>query len=78
MDITELAATRLFHRSISVPADPPVTRADEARPKGVSDAAIDGIWNAVEAFYRTGLHPAFQVCIYHTAPASRSCRPGPT
>ena len=34
-----------------------------AREGGVTTRAIDGIWQVVEALYRTGVYPALQVCI---------------
>jgi CubicO group peptidase (beta-lactamase class C family) len=30
---------------------------------GVSRAAVDAVWRRAEDFYRTGLHPALQICI---------------
>jgi CubicO group peptidase (beta-lactamase class C family) len=60
---------RPFKHVCRVPADlPSVTaRGDEARPRevGLPSAGIERIWRQVETLYRTGLHPAIQVCIRH-------------
>jgi CubicO group peptidase (beta-lactamase class C family) len=38
----------------------------EARPSpGIDAGAIEGIWGAAEALYRTGVTPALQLCIRH-------------
>ncbi len=41
--------------------------ADEADPREVSLSRdqVESLWESVEAVYRTGLHPAIQVCIRH-------------
>lgn len=36
---------------------------DGVRGTGVSRAAVEGIWGLAEALYRTGAHPAIQLCI---------------
>jgi CubicO group peptidase (beta-lactamase class C family) len=36
---------------------------EPVRGTGVSRAAIDTVWRRVEDFYRTGVHPAVQICI---------------
>lgn len=56
-------AIGLAARSCSVPDDlAPIThRGDE---QGDSDVA-DAIWSLVEPVYRSGMHPAIQVCIRH-------------
>jgi CubicO group peptidase (beta-lactamase class C family) len=56
-----------FNR-IAVPASlPEVTTRSPAevdpRAVGVSRAGVDAIWRAVERFYRSGLHPAMQLCV---------------
>jgi CubicO group peptidase (beta-lactamase class C family) len=33
------------------------------RSVGLTRAVVDGIWSAVEALYRTGMHPAIQLCV---------------
>lgn len=42
-------------------------RAAETSPREVrlSRAAIERIWHSVETLYRTGLHPALQLCVRH-------------
>jgi CubicO group peptidase (beta-lactamase class C family) len=35
------------------------------REVGVSQGGIERIWDAAESVYRTGMHPAFQLCIRH-------------
>jgi CubicO group peptidase (beta-lactamase class C family) len=35
----------------------------DARRVGVDPLGADAIWHAVERFYRTGLHPAMQLCV---------------
>lgn len=37
----------------------------EVKPRsvGVETAGVEAIWNAVERFYATGLHPAMQLCV---------------
>jgi hypothetical protein len=36
-----------------------------ARAAGVSPEAIERIWERAEALYRTGAHPALQICLRH-------------
>jgi CubicO group peptidase (beta-lactamase class C family) len=50
-----------------VPADlEAVTdRADEAARRGGAAAARERVWRAAQALYRTGVHPALQLCIRH-------------
>jgi CubicO group peptidase (beta-lactamase class C family) len=52
-----------------VPEDlePITSRAPEvpAREVGVASGAIDRIWGATERLFRTGVHPALQLCIHH-------------
>jgi CubicO group peptidase (beta-lactamase class C family) len=58
-----------FKRLCRIPSDldAVTARAAETPPGdvGLSTAAIDAIWDTVRAVYRTGLHPAIQVCIRH-------------
>lgn len=58
-----------FERLCRVPANlPSVTvRGDETRARdvGLSARAVDRIWRQVETLYRTGLHPAIQICLRH-------------
>lgn len=58
-----------WKRLCSVPRDlAAVTdRADETAPRAVrlSRAAIDRIWQSAETLYRTGIHPALQLCVRH-------------
>lgn len=60
---------RPWKRFCRVPADlaAVTARGEEIRPREVklSRAGIERIWAQVEALYRTGLHPAIQVCIRH-------------
>jgi CubicO group peptidase (beta-lactamase class C family) len=71
MDPLTLAAwpTLPFKRRCRVPADlEAVThRADEMPPRevGLSTAAIEAIWESARVLYRTGLHPALQLCVRH-------------
>ena len=52
-----------------VPRDlgPIMARGEEipAREVGVSPVVIERIWRAAERLYRTGVHPALQLCIRH-------------
>jgi CubicO group peptidase (beta-lactamase class C family) len=43
------------------------SRAEEVAPAdvGLSRAAVDAIWDSVRRLYRTGLHPALQLCVRH-------------
>ena len=54
-------------RRIDVPEDlrAVTTIGEEAAPAqgGMSQAAVDRIWKSVEAFYRSGVHPAIQLCL---------------
>jgi CubicO group peptidase (beta-lactamase class C family) len=56
-----------FSRLCRVPDDlaSVTTRGAEADPSvaGLSADDVERLWHAVEAVYRTGLHPALQVCI---------------
>ena len=36
---------------------------DPLRGTGARRSAVDAVWRRVEAFYRTGVHPAIQICI---------------
>jgi CubicO group peptidase (beta-lactamase class C family) len=60
---------RPWKRLCRVAADlPAVTvRGDEVRPRevGLAPGGIERIWEQVETLYRTGLHPAIQVCVRH-------------
>lgn len=60
---------RRLHGLIRIPADlaAVTTAGDEAHPdiSGVPAAAIDEIWDAAQGLYRTGAHPAIQVCVRH-------------
>jgi CubicO group peptidase (beta-lactamase class C family) len=46
---------------------PTTDRAEEATPRsvGLSRAGIERIWQSAERLYRTGLHPALQLCVRH-------------
>jgi CubicO group peptidase (beta-lactamase class C family) len=50
-------------KSISAAAS--IAKENEIDPKsvGVEPAAVDEIWHAVETLYRSGLHPAIQLCV---------------
>jgi CubicO group peptidase (beta-lactamase class C family) len=71
MDPLSLAAwpTLPLKRLCKVPRDlEAVTdRADEVPPAevGLSRAAIDAMWESARTLYRTGLHPAVQLCVRH-------------
>lgn len=60
---------RPWKRICPVPADleSVTVRGAEVRPRelGLTRAALERVWERVEALYRTGLHPAIQVCIRH-------------
>jgi CubicO group peptidase (beta-lactamase class C family) len=60
---------RPWKRFCAVPADLEgvTVRGKETRPRdlGLTRAAIERIWQRVEALYRTGLHPAIQLCVRH-------------
>lgn len=60
---------RPWKRLCPVPEDlAAVTRrGSEARPRdvGLTRAGIERIWERVEALYRSGLHPAIQICLRH-------------
>ena len=40
-------------------------RGEEARARGTTRDAVRRVWNATEALYRTGVHPAIQLCVRH-------------
>jgi CubicO group peptidase (beta-lactamase class C family) len=71
MDPLSLVAwpTLACKRLCRVPADlDAVTdRGVETPPRdvGLSRAAIDAIWESARTLYRTGLHPALQLCVRH-------------
>lgn len=71
MDILTLAAwpTLPFKRLCRVPdeLEAVTDRAEETPPRevGLSRAAIDAIWESARVLYRTGLHPALQLCVRH-------------
>jgi CubicO group peptidase (beta-lactamase class C family) len=54
-------------RRVHVPRDlePITTRAPEQDPEagGMSAAAVESIWEGVERLYRSGVHPAIQLCL---------------
>lgn len=58
---------RPWKRFCRVPEDleAVTVRGREARPRelGLTRGGIERIWERVEALYRTGLHPAIQVCV---------------
>jgi len=60
-------ATRPLSRRCPVPEDlePSTSIAVEtpARVVGLPAGAVESVWQAVEALYRTGLYPAIQICI---------------
>jgi CubicO group peptidase (beta-lactamase class C family) len=47
--------------------EPVTDRAPETAPRsvGLSRAGIERIWQSAETLYRTGLHPALQLCVRH-------------
>jgi len=69
MDPLELLARAPlpFLARCSIPADleAVTSRGDEVRVRGANRKAVVDVWNAVEALYRTGVHPAIQLCIRH-------------
>ena len=69
MDPLELLARAPlpFLARCSIPADleAVTSRGDEVRVRGANRKAVADVWNAVEALYRTGVHPAIQLCIRH-------------
>jgi CubicO group peptidase (beta-lactamase class C family) len=56
-----------FSRLCRLPADleSVTVRGEESDPRecGVSPHAVEHLWRAAQALYRTGLHPALQICI---------------
>lgn len=60
---------RPWKRICPVPADleAVTVRGAEVRPRelALTRAAMERVWQRVEALYRTGLHPAVQICIRH-------------
>jgi hypothetical protein len=42
-----------------------INRAEEVNPRsvGVDAGAVDGIWEAVQRLYRSGIHHAIQLCV---------------
>jgi len=63
-----LLPARPFKRTCRVAADPDavtVRDAEErpARELGLHAGAVEDVWEAVLALYRTGLHPALQLCV---------------
>ena len=60
---------RPWRRICRVPDDleSVTVRGEEVRPRevGLTRAAVDRIWQRVERLYRTGLHPAIQICVRH-------------
>jgi CubicO group peptidase (beta-lactamase class C family) len=42
-----------------------INRAEEVNPRsvGVDAGAVEGIWDAVQRLYRSGIHPAIQLCV---------------
>ena len=51
-----------------------VTSIGEEEPlqgMGIRRAAIDAVWRRAEDFYRTGLHPALQICIRRSGAISQ-------
>jgi hypothetical protein len=69
MDTLTSVLAGVLKRLCRVPSDlEAVTdRANETPPRAVrlSRAAIERIWQSVETLYRTGLHPAIQLCVRH-------------
>lgn len=61
--------TLAFKRLTRIPRDLDAvsSRGAECPPRdvGLSRAAIDSIWEAARTLYRTGLHPAVQLCVMH-------------
>lgn len=61
----------LAHKTrIAVPRDLSPLRSEDRAPAdldlaslGLTRAGLDGVWQAVEGLYRTGLHPAIAVCL---------------
>lgn len=71
MDVLTLAAwpTLPWKRLCRIPDDlEAVTdRAEELPPRevGLAPAGIEAIWESARVLYRTGLHPALQICVRH-------------
>lgn len=61
--------TLAFKRLCRIPADleAVTSRGAECDPRdvGLTRTAIDSIWDATCTLYRTGLHPAVQLCVMH-------------
>ena len=62
-----LLAARPFKTACRVPRDlASVTDVGEEvapRAAGVTRQAVEGVWSAAQALYRTGLYPALQICV---------------
>lgn len=56
-----------FLARCDIPADlaSVTARGEEARARGATREAVRRVWSAAEALYRTGVHPAVQLCIRH-------------
>lgn len=71
MDVLTLAAwpTLPWKRLCRVPDDlgAVTDRAEETPPRevGLSRAGVEAIWESARVLYRTGLHPALQLCVRH-------------
>ncbi len=69
MDPFALLATpaRPFEKRCAIPADldevTTIARETPARELGISRGALESVWEAVQSVYRSGLHPAVQICI---------------
>lgn len=54
-------------RRIRVPSDldavTDIGPEDDADDGGVDDAAVRSVWRAVQGWYRSGVHPAIQICV---------------
>jgi len=62
-----LCATRHCKTLCPVPRDLDSVTArgeeDDAGSVGLTRASVEEVWNAVRALYRTGIHPAIQMCV---------------
>lgn len=61
------APARPFERRCHVPVDidevTTIAHETPAREVGISRGALESVWEAVQSLYRSGLHPAVQVCV---------------
>jgi len=58
-----LGATSRVTKNLEEVSDRSTRETGDSRDVGVEPAAVEGIWQAVQSLYRSGIHPAIQLCI---------------